>query len=100
METKKAVGWVGLVSIVLSWVGYLLLAALFFYGIYEAFYYYGLISGMITAVPLIGQIYWFLIRREDFGLYTWFTYAYTISLGSIVLSWVFMWLQYRPVRET
>jgi|SRR5215213_7618114 len=99
MEEEGAVGWVGSVSVVLSWVGYALLTVLFFYGIYEAYHYYGIISGLITAIPLIGQIYWFLIRWEDFGLFTWFTYAYWIALGCIALSWVFMWLRYGQRRE-
>jgi hypothetical protein len=89
----------GLLGAVFSWVGYLLLLVLFFYGIYEAYQSYNWLTALIVSIPIIGQIYWFLIRRDDLGLFTWFTYAYGIALGCIMLSWVFMWLHYRRRGE-
>src|ERR1044072_3219024 len=89
MEARSAVGCAGRGRIGLSWVGYFTLIALFFYGICEAYHYYGLLSAAITAIPLARQFYWFLIRWEDLGFYTWFTYAYGIALSSILGARVF-----------
>ncbi|MET0649833.1 MAG: hypothetical protein ABW208_24750 [Pyrinomonadaceae bacterium] len=84
-------GWFyELLSTILSWAGYLLLTALFFYGVYEAYHYYGWLRAVITAIPLVGQIYWFLTRWWAVGFLTWFTYAYVIAAGCILGAYVFM----------
>lgn len=100
MGARRSGWFYGLLGAVLSWASYLLLAALCFYSIYEAYHYYNWLRAIITAIPLIGQVYWFLARWRALGLLTWFTYAYVIAFSCILGSWVFMWLYQSRSRST